>query len=371
MSNYTYANEMLYSTGYQHVFKSDASKVAFLLGGIGTGNVSIGARGELRDWEVFNRPGIGNYLPYSFFAIWAKAKNSKAVAKVLESKLQPPYSESAHGFNPLQVGGLPRLDSSTMREEYPFVWIDFEDEELPVKLSLEAFTPFIPLNADDSGIPAAIIRYKVTNTTNSLVQISIAGSLSNQQHQANLISSLPDPWAFGGVGGARNEYREEGDMKGLSYLSPQFDPSHLKYGNMALMTTAERVNIKHWAEGIFIDGVQDFWDDFCSDGKLEREPSTAPETSRSFYSRAKPILKASSLVICHDLHPGETKQFEFFLTWYFPNRVKSWHEDSCSGQSNPPMARNYYSKLFTDAWGAGKYLIANLQRLEKGSRDFQ
>src|SRR3954466_4485959 len=33
-----------------------ATQVAFPLGGIGTGTVSIGGRGELRDWEIFNRP---------------------------------------------------------------------------------------------------------------------------------------------------------------------------------------------------------------------------------------------------------------------------------------------------------------------------
>ena len=87
---------MLYSAGHQRTFKPEASKAAFLLGGIGTGNISIGARGELRDWEIFNRPGKGNYLPFTLFAIWAKAENSKAVAKILESNLQPLYEESAH-----------------------------------------------------------------------------------------------------------------------------------------------------------------------------------------------------------------------------------------------------------------------------------
>lgn len=32
-------------------FPREASQAAFLLGGIGTGNVSVGSRGELRDWE--------------------------------------------------------------------------------------------------------------------------------------------------------------------------------------------------------------------------------------------------------------------------------------------------------------------------------
>jgi hypothetical protein len=31
-------------------------EIAFPLGGIGTGTVSLGGRGDLRDWEIFNRP---------------------------------------------------------------------------------------------------------------------------------------------------------------------------------------------------------------------------------------------------------------------------------------------------------------------------
>ena len=36
----------------------------------------------------------------------------------------------------------------------------------PVKVRMEAFTPFIPLNADDSGIPTAVIRYRIVNPQN-------------------------------------------------------------------------------------------------------------------------------------------------------------------------------------------------------------
>ena len=38
------------------------NEVAMPLGGIGTGTVSIGGKGDLRDWEIMNRGALG-YLP--------------------------------------------------------------------------------------------------------------------------------------------------------------------------------------------------------------------------------------------------------------------------------------------------------------------
>jgi len=98
----------------QHLrtFGSSATALAFPLGGVGTGNVSLGARGELRDWEVFNAPAKGNILPNTFFAIRLQAPDQAPVLRVLEAALQPPYNLS-HGYHPSQNGGLPRFANST------------------------------------------------------------------------------------------------------------------------------------------------------------------------------------------------------------------------------------------------------------------
>src|SRR5690349_6777290 len=40
--------------------------IAFPLGGVGTGCISLGGRGELRDWEIFNRPDKGTSVSYAF-----------------------------------------------------------------------------------------------------------------------------------------------------------------------------------------------------------------------------------------------------------------------------------------------------------------
>src|SRR3954451_22141371 len=139
-------------------YPATASAVAFPLGGIGTGNVSLGARGELRDWEIFNCPGKGFALPNTFFAIRVQGGSDPPVARVLEAPIPPPHALS-HGYHKVTAAGLPRLAGATFRGEYPFAWIDFRDPALPVQVQLEAFTPLVPLAPDDSGLPCAVLTY--------------------------------------------------------------------------------------------------------------------------------------------------------------------------------------------------------------------
>ena len=54
-----------------------------------------------------------------------------------------------------------RLDQAEFSSSYPFARIKFKDARLPVEASLEAFSPFIPLNDLDSGLaglPGTVLR---------------------------------------------------------------------------------------------------------------------------------------------------------------------------------------------------------------------
>ena len=75
--------------------------------------------------------------------------------------------------------GLPRFKGSTFRGEYPLAAIEFNDDDLPVRVELEAFTPLLPLNPEDSGIPCAIMTYRVSNPTDEPVSATLVGTLSN------------------------------------------------------------------------------------------------------------------------------------------------------------------------------------------------
>ena len=112
-----YSNLQLFRLGPQRIFKGPYLKeIAFPLGGIGTGTISIGGRGNLRDWEIFNRPGKGVNLPFSFFAIHFKQEGKSPVVRVLEGPLSPPFRENfGHGARREFVPGLPQLEAQTQR----------------------------------------------------------------------------------------------------------------------------------------------------------------------------------------------------------------------------------------------------------------
>src|SRR5204863_2924621 len=94
------SRQELYGRGGPREYTGESlQEVAFPLGGIGTGTVSLGGRGQLRDWEIFNRPGKGKDLPFTFFSIWARPEGGEPVARVAERRVLPPFI-AAGGLRP-------------------------------------------------------------------------------------------------------------------------------------------------------------------------------------------------------------------------------------------------------------------------------
>jgi non-lysosomal glucosylceramidase len=363
--------------GPQRSYSDDCGEIAFLLGGIGTGNVSVGARGQLRDWEIFGTAGKGNFIPNTFFAIRTESAGTGAQAKVLESRLHPPFSK-ARGFVDHEVAGLPRFDRATSRGEYPFFTVELSDEELPVRVSMESFTPFVPLDADASGLPIAILRYRVTNTADEPVDVSVAGSMGNI---TSLIAYHKHTWNnYDSASENVNEYVDDGVVRGLSFRPADLSPGDLHYGTMSLTTTATAVTHKRsWLRGGWWDGLQDFWDDFRDDGRLEAESDYVQRDGRDFLHDDQ----TGSLAISATIPPGGSHDFEFQISWHFPNRVRSWSQrmydtdvrgrpengDAGLPDGEYPVVRKRYAR-FADAWAVARHTADHREQLEGRSRDF-
>ena len=117
------------------------------LGGIGTGSFSLGGRGELRDWQIMNKPGIkfntatkGNNAP--FFAVYVKPAAKSAMTKALIDPFHPSKYQH-YEDRPVNHHGLPRFSEALFDVAYPFGQVNLTDDVLPVSVKINGFNPFI------------------------------------------------------------------------------------------------------------------------------------------------------------------------------------------------------------------------------------
>jgi non-lysosomal glucosylceramidase len=341
----------------QRTFTGQAlHEIAFPIGGIGTGCISLGGRGELRDWEIFNRPAKGSHLDFSFFALWAQRAGKPAVARVLERRFLPPYHDDGFGLPQRQLSGLPRLAEAVFQGAYPFADVDFKDDDLPVQVHLEAWNPFIPLDVDNSAIPVALFDWTLTNPSNDTVMVSLAACISNPIGDRYTDVNGKKP----GLGLNVNEYLDEGTFQGIrlsSWKVPEEDPN---YGTMALVTTHRAVDVQtRWYHGGWWDPCHIFWDDFSDNGRLKevRDATVSDSTSSD----------VSSLVLRAKIPPRKKVNLPVMVTWHFPNRENYWNRESAV---RGKMMRNYVARYFKDAWEVARYVVENRSRLEQETRAF-
>jgi hypothetical protein len=137
--------------------------LAMPLGGIGCGSVAICGDGGLRQWQILNNICHHAHVPHSFFAVRAQTGAAEPVARVLMSaahyddKFEPAPGVSDHvvpAASRQLLAALPGVARIRFVGEYPVAEVHYEDDALPVAVILEAFSPFVPLDVEGSGLPA-------------------------------------------------------------------------------------------------------------------------------------------------------------------------------------------------------------------------
>lgn len=157
-------------------YDNHAEALRFLLGGIGTGNISLNARGELCDFEIFNRQSKGLKLPIPF-ALWYSLPSGESDALVLEAKPQG-LCDAPMGWRPAWCPDFPGLIPAAFPApilcEHPA-----EKDGLPFEVTLQAYTPFIPLDDVNSGIPGIRFVYRLKNLLDQPVKAAVSATMPN------------------------------------------------------------------------------------------------------------------------------------------------------------------------------------------------
>lgn len=347
----------------KHYDQEHITKIAMPVGGIGTGTISLGGNGQWKDVEIMNKPGKGFYgasepKQAPCFLIFTQQQDGTKTTKALMGPIavsEYPGSEGSMAPN----HGLPRFASATVDAAYPFMVINLDDESMPVSARAKVFNPFIPGDADASGIPVAIIRYEIKNKTNGPLTIAVAGTLDNfigmdgSQYEVSGFNKSIIPI---GARKNRNTYKQSPGIAGIFMTSDSVDRTSDTWGTIALTTATDpsatityrrELNPKGWNSNI-----TDMWDDFSDDGMF-----------RDITFDERQDAPRACLAVNTTLAAGETKEIQFLLTWHFPNRRDWFNEKSV-------ILGNYYANTYSDAWDVAEKTLPEIPALESKTIEF-
>ena len=163
----------LFERGKKEIFRGKSlDNIGMPCGGIGTGQLYLCGDGTLGCWQIFN-DAQSNWVEGTF-ATYKHRGIAKPVDQGFAMVVDP------DGGQPI-VKALSRegFAEVSFQGEYPVGIVRYEESGCPVKVEMEAFSPFIPLNAKDSALPATLFHITVENVSPKPVKASVLGWLQN------------------------------------------------------------------------------------------------------------------------------------------------------------------------------------------------
>jgi len=280
-------------------------------GGVCAGQMYVRGDGTLAKWWVFDN-AIGDttmgQLSYGWSGTRPSSPVDQGVALWVKRAGQQPVTLrlSEQDFDSIEFYG-----------EYPIAEIRYRGPKtpVPVDVTLEVFSPFIPLNARESGTPVTILHYTVTNTSADSLDIALAGWFRDISVGLSGTNQVSRTSTYTCVSSA---------ALALAALSP------------SASATAE------------FTGWAGFETELSPDGALSgpQQSAGAPRGGVSFP---------------HRLGPAQRCEMTFLVAWFFgrPNTL-GWKGGG-----------NMYENWFTSALSVVTFVAANFQRLSDQTRLFR
>ena len=322
-------------------------RTAFPLGGVGAGMVCFEGAGAISHVSVRNRPEVF-HEPLIFAAVCVKGEET--VARVLEGPVpmwkvffpsEGIHSGAGNGGSGKSYG-LPRFRSAEFEARFPFATLKLGDDKVPLEATIEAWSPFIPNDEDNSSLPVAGLEYALRNPTDEPVE----GTFSF--HARNFMAS--------GSGGDAVLSAPGG------FVLWQAGTEERPWDQGAFSVTADDPLVRAncgWFRGSWFDPLSIVWRSVSDGEVIEAGPLDEGGPS-----------PGGSIYVPFSLAAGEEKTITVRLAWHVPESDLRVGQDSeeyeaCCGVSaccGPATAREHYVP-----WYAGQF--ADVEALSAYWRD--
>ena len=215
-----------------------------------------------------------------------------------------------------------------------------------MKLSLEAFTPVFPLDADASGFPCAVFRYTARNPGPEKATVAIAFSLDNPVGPGN--DRVAENTAAPG-------------LRGLLFTNPSLPAGHDLAGDFTVAVigadnAGDITTWRGWPRERWFSSPLLFWDQFSKEGRLDNEPANRGPVG--------------SLCLRREIAPGASASFTFVLAWRFPNRTPERMGWTAPKGLEKTVVGNFACARFKSSLDAAAELARQLPELELKTRAF-
>jgi len=316
----------LYNTPYRDEY---LNRVAFPIGGLGAGMFCMEGTGAISHMSVKNKPDIF-HEPGIFAAISIKGLVNGA--KILEGPV-PDWKkfgsrDSGNGSTGATTG-LPRFRNASFNAKFPFGHLDITDATILLRVVVTGWSPFIPTDENNSGLPAGAMEYRFTNTGNTTVNAVFSFNSKN----------------FLKIEGGKNSIRPISNGFILSEAGTNEKPHK---SDFAVFTDDEATVVDHcWFRGGWWDPLTMAWNT-VKNGEVK---SVAPVDKDA---------PGASLYVPFSLAKGKEKIIRVMMTWYTPDSDLTFGKtgeskencDPASGCCNSPsdIGLDKYDKDFNEKY---------------------
>ena len=340
----------LYNRGTATTYLKSRKELDYIgmpVGGIGCGCVYLGGDGRLWLWDVFNKNQTG--------VIYKNVKWHEKIQFNFDF-LRPfdgaNYVEPVKDVRPLDQGFairiewegktvIKRLQADDWEEvsfeaTYPMATVKYHDKTVPLAITLRAYSPFIPLNADDSGLPVTVLAFTIENKTSAQAKVTVTGWLENKAS----IYSADSPEYF-----RINEGVKGDGFSGVLETSSSYNwvdetfTTAGDFGNFCIASFNEGTKVNVDAS---LDLSASFFDhENAAKTKIEQR-------------------KAVATVGNSDVIPaGGSKSLDFAIAWYFPNLTFELIKKE---------GGRYYANQFKSSRDVIQYVRTNYARLSEETK---